>query len=153
MFEKLSDAQRAKLAWLVLDAELGGFTVSRKHPLPGTFLQDADVYAVCESNKAVAKQIFANVIRDPLAAPEELDAQLTFRDDLVKKGFFVDGRDEFWVVNFGRYDVLCAHYTQIKGFELKDAEWIKKRIIAHMPDSRSLRLYVSTLQGGGLLPR
>lgn len=153
MFEKLTDAQRAKLAYLVLAADLGGFRTERKHPLPGTFLQDADVYACCESDNTVVKQIFANVIHDPLAAPEELDAQLTFRDDLVKKGFLVEGRDEFWVVNFGRYDVRCAHYTQIKGFDLKDADWLKKKIVRHMPTSRMLRLYVSTLQGGGILPR
>ncbi len=152
MFEKLTPVQRIKLVWLILKADLSGFTVYKKHPLPGTYIQEADVYAVCVSSGRIAKKVFVNVISDPIAPPEELEAQLTLKADISKKGFFKVGRDAFWVVNFGRYDVTCAHYTQIKDLELKDADWVKKKIVQYKPIYKELRLYVSTLQGARLLP-
>lgn len=153
MFEKLTPVQRRKLVYLILKAELNGFTTRMKQPLPGTYLQEADVYAVCVNERRVAKKIFVNIIQDPLAAPEELEAQLTLKADISKKGFFKPGRDVFWVVNFGRYDVLCVQYTQLKDLELKDADWVRKKIAQYLPNYRELRLYVSTLQSARLLPQ
>ena len=45
MFERLTRDQLANLVFLLAKAELRGFTVFKKYPAYGTFLQNIDVYA------------------------------------------------------------------------------------------------------------
>ena len=151
MFERLSKAQLRNLVYLVARADLREFTVYKKYPAYGTYLQNIDVYAECVNYGVVAKKIFINCEKTDWIIPEIMDAQLEFRDDLIKKGFMEKNRDMFWVVTPGRFDVSCAKYTKIKDIDMKDRDWLIKSVRRYVPHYRELRLYVQTLQSGNLL--
>ena len=152
MFERLTRDQLANLVFLLAKAELRGFTVFKKYPAYGTFLQNIDVYAECVNNGKAVKKIFIDCEQTDWMTSELMDVELTYRDDLVKKGFMDKDRDVFWVVVPTRFDVSCLSYTQMPNLELKDSDWLLKSIRRNFPHYRQLRIFVQTLQTAKLLP-
>ncbi len=152
MFERLTRDQLRSLVFLLAKAELRGFTVFKKYPAYGTVLQDVDVYAECVNNGKVLKKVFIDCEETDWMTPELMDVELSYRDDLVKKGFMDLARDVFWVVVPTRFDVSCLPYTQMPNLELKDFSWLLNSTRRYFPHYRELRILVQTFQSAKLLP-
>jgi len=152
MFERLNRHQFRTLVFLLAKAELQGFSVFKKYPAYGTILQDVDVYAECVNNKKIVKKVFIDCEDTDWMTTELMDAEVTYRDDLVKKGFMLPGRDVFWVVVPTRFDVSCLSYTKLENFEMKDFSWLIKSIRRYFPHYKELRQFIQTLQSAKLLP-